>query len=240
MMHPRHARRAITCVLATAVWLAFGVEGRCTPIRPNITYSTSATIGAERITGTPSIIYQGVENQTIQAAVPFPNTSFPWKLPDGATADFPLGQLLLNLPATGSTSYEGASLNVTVTVTAIDGITLSTPLETRLQGNLTGVINSEGTSNLQALLGGYSLHPPYTPPFPVGGGFGTEGLSHFITFPDYGRFALDSSSSRAITLSSQLISEVHTPEPSTFLIFSAIGLGLVCYRKHGRRSGKNV
>jgi len=226
--------------LAGLAFLAIGVEARSSAIRPTITYSTSMEFGWDgRPRDLPGVSFQGVENQTVQAAAPFPKYWFPAELFDGSTVDFPLGKLLVNLPSEG-VQHGGDVFNLTVRVSAIDGVQLAEPLTTTMQGSMKGSLNADGTSNLTYGIIGEMLHAPYSPPLPLAGGFVHDDLAHNIILPDsiYGDRSF--SSNLEISLNAELISSsiVNTPEPSTWAIFSIAAIGT--WYSHRRRLNKKT
>lgn len=226
--------------LAGVVFLAIGVEARADVMRHNITYSTSMEFGsAGRPRDLPGVSFQGVENQTVQAAAPFPKNWFPAELFDGSTIEFPLGKLLVNLPSE-SVQHGGDFFNLTVRVSAIDGVQLAEPLTASLQGQMEGSLNADGTSNLKYGIVGAMVPPPYSPPLPVAGGFVHGGLAHTIILPDsiYGDRSF--SSNLEIPLNAELISSsmVNIPEPSTWAIFSIAAIGT--WYSHRRRLNKKT
>jgi len=222
--------------LASLAFLAIGTEARPDAIRHSITYSTSMEFGFDGRSRTlPGVSFQGVENQTVQAAAPFPKDSFPWTLPDGSTVDFPLGKLLVELPSDG-VQHGGDHFILKVRVDAIDGARLAEPLTADLQGRFQGALNASGESNLDYGIIGVMLHPPYTPPLPDAGSFVYGDIAHHILLPDsaYGRPSF--SSNQEFSLDAKLISSstVNTPEPSTWAIFSMAAVGAWWSRRRCR------
>lgn len=211
--------------LAGLALLAIRVEAKAEVLRHSISYSTSMEFGWDgRPRNLPGVSFQGVENQTVQSATPFPKDSFPWVLPDGSTVDFPLGKLLVNLPSEGA-ERGGDNFRLVMRVDAIDGVQLDEPLMSAMQGNFSGTLDASGQSNLKYGIIGMMLHPPFTPPLPDAGGFLYGDVAHHIILPNsiYGDQSFSSNTS--FSLDAKLISMVNTPEPSTWAIFSIVALG---------------
>lgn len=226
------------CYFAGLALLVIGAEAKAEVIRHSITYSTSMEFGWDgRSRDLPGVSFQGVEEQTVQSAAPFPEHSFPWVLPDDSTVDFPLGKLLVDLPSEGAQSG-GDSFLLVLRVDAIDGVRLDEPLISAMQGRFSGALDASGESKLQYGILGMMLHPPFTPPLPDAGAFVYGGVGHHVILPDsfYGDHSFFSNSE--FSLDAKLVSMVNTPEPSTWAIFSIVALGAWrSTRRRGRQSG---
>lgn len=229
-----------SCLGVAALLAASAVEARASALRPNLTYSTSGGLyyGSDdplsevvtgRITGTPTLTFQGVQDQTVQAGVPFPKESFPiFDYPDGSIVSVPLGRLFADLPSEGETIYENARFFINVRVDAVDGNPLIDPAIARLEGTINGTIRAEGESSLNIGFWGITASPPYSPKDFVADSMTIGELRHHLF-----TFSLDQlpatmifSEPDSLRLETTMVSEdLNVPEPSTWLVFSTTLLG---------------
>ena len=236
--------RAWSSAVCTALgtWLASGLGSATAapidttqldgPLR-SITYSTVADFGAYGPGWTPlaGLSFEGVQGRTVESAGPFRKDSYPDILPEGATAEFPLGRLVVELPAEGEASGGGA-FRLQVRIGALDGVALDQPILVDMQADAQGTIRTDGESTLSYGVLGYSIHPPYTPPSAVAGSFQLDDLLHTVLVPDAAPGLVAFTEGREFSLDGRLISALayNTPEPSTVLLFGAAGLLLAARR----------
>ncbi|WP_337177260.1 hypothetical protein [Paludisphaera sp.] len=205
--------------------------------RHTYTYSTLATFSDGGAIGgsTPSVSFQGIQGQTVESAAPFLPDSYPREIMPGAAADFPLGKLIVTLPAEDPAVYDSARFGITVRIEAVDGVKLTSPITTVLQGSLKGIVNATGESSLRFGLIGESVTPPHAPPGWTTGVFRHAGLTNSILgVSGMSDGDIKFSSDTEIALGAKLMSAtpVNTPEPATWAVFS---VAILAAWRTGRR-----
>lgn len=156
--------------------------------------------------------------------------SFNGRSSSDGTADFPIGQLIVSLPSQGASEF-GGDLWLLLKVDAIDGVQLAEPLVTASPVVINGTLHPNGEWYVGYGASGDLARTPHTPPYPISDGFQYGGIGHHILLPSN---ALWITSDREFSLDSQLlsVSAANVPEPSTWVVFSA--LTLVAWRARKR------
>lgn len=238
--------RVLSIALAALALPAAAQEALAAPIdsnqldgpRHSITYSTSFIDGTPYEPGGKyGLSFQEVKDQTVLTADPFVKSTIPSVLPEGSTVDFPLGTLIVHVPAGTSTAQDNEPFMVNVTVTAIDGVQLAQPQVQTLHGYL-NLVNQGGVGPTWSYGFNGSPAQPSTPNLLVAGAFGNDGLVHNILGPSPWPTA-PFSSDAMLPLDAQLLSvTLNTPEPSTWAIFALVGVG--AWRASRGRAGRRT
>lgn len=206
-----------------------GSIAQASPIPANIVYSTSAMIGADRMTGSPVVGFQGVAGGSVVAPPSsFQAGEFVYPFPAGYASNVPLGEFTLAVPPAGtSTTYNDTPFNITFKVNSVNGGPAAADPQTFvLGGSLNGTVNGLGQSNLKATLISVSTDTHFTPEFGVGG-FNAGGLGYDLSVPN-AQVLVQSSDA---TASAVLVSVAPVPEPGMLGIFAVLTAGLVGYRR---------
>lgn len=220
--------------LAGLALLVIGAEGKADAIRPTITYSTAMHF--QPLGGIPwnlrEVSLLGVDHQTVQAAAPIPQDSFPTGPFDGSAAEFSLGKLLVELPSEG-VRRGGDSFDFMIGIHAINGVEYDRTISASARGHMEGVLRADGTSSLKFSIDSLEIPLPVPPST-----FPGENLAYKIVIAPEGLSGEVSFSSKLeIPLTTQLVA-INTPEPSTWAIFSIAALGAWCSTR--RRAGKQA
>lgn len=199
------SRRICAAVGGLALGLGVASTAQASPIVNQVTYSTSATIETQGVTGTPVVSFQGVTNGTLTTGQPFD-----------------LGKFVIGDPQPGTvTNYSYTPYELTLKITSVNGAPVSSSEGTiSIPGSLYGSIVSGGGSWLVPFLGGYTLPVEgQGPPLPFQGviapPFSTGNLINYLSL---GPTAPDPTQ-RVESLQGILNQTNPVPEPGTVTFF---------------------
>jgi hypothetical protein len=174
-------------------------------ITSEIDYSTSATYGANGITGQPVVSFQGVSDGSLTTGSPFD-----------------LGRFVVAAPTSGQTTYDGTLITVLFMAKSVDGQPLASPATEFFSLLLTGTVQANGQSDLRYEVSNYIDEPlPYNA---WDHGIQIGSLTAFIAGVTGFSGSIDVPPGGGSTgLQAVLHADGTVPEPSTWVIFASVG-----------------
>jgi len=222
----RHApRRPLPrlAYLAAALALApFPGEAEASPaaagaIRSTVEYSTTGSIAADRVAGSPVVRFQGVGDGFVTTAAPFRSGEIPVTIPLGSGAGAALGSFVATTPAAdGLTIYSHTPFTISVHLKSVDGVAPAAgrgdvTVRGWLDGTLAGASPSGVTAHY-ALAGDHGV--PWEPRDSVAS-FRTGLATQTLTIPGVSTpLALPSYGERATVVSAMLVASSPLPSPA--------------------------